>query len=162
MKLSELKNLIHEEVKTHLSEIKSGRSLGKKQYLRVDRGSRGEIDGVELVRTSFSEVEEDFDKYVKNSEEEGDYIGEWAFCYEVEEKGLIEVAFDEETGVTYLDYKKYKERIDEILENEDDDGLIYDLLDEVETDLNEIRSGRKYLFKPKDETTRPPKKRKPM
>lgn len=34
--------------------------------------------------------------------------------------------------------------------------------EEVKTHLSEIRSGRKYLFKPKDETTRPPKKRKPM
>ena len=132
MKLSELKNLIHEEVKTHLSEIRSGRSLdAKKQYLRVDQGSSGEIDGVELVRTSFSEVEKDFKKRVKDSEEEGDYIEEWAYCYEVEEKGIIIVSFDEEAVTTYLDYKKYKEQIDEILENEDDDGFIYDLLDKV-------------------------------
>ncbi len=132
MKLSELKNLIHEEVKTHLSEIKSGRSLdAKKQYLRVDQGSSGEIDGVELVRTSFSEVEKDFKKRVKDSEEEGHYIEEWAYCYQVEQKGIIIVSFDEEAVTTYLDYKKYKEQIDEILENEDDDGFIYDLLDEV-------------------------------
>ena len=105
------------------------------KYLKVEEGSRGEIDSVDLVETSFELIKGDFDQYVKDLKEDEEldfeYIEEFVFCYEDKEKGLIEVAFDEETGATYIDYEKYKEQIDEILEDEDDESLIYDFLEEV-------------------------------
>ncbi len=106
-----------------------------KKYLKVEEGSRGEIDSVDLVETSFELIKEDFDMYITDLKEEHEvdlrYIEEFAFCHEDWKTGLITVAFDEETGVSYFDYEKYKEQIDEILENIEDESLLYNLYEEV-------------------------------
>jgi hypothetical protein len=106
-----------------------------KKYLKVDEGCRGEIDGVELVETSFELIKEDFDQYIIDLKEEHEvdlrYIEEFAFCHEDEKKGLITVAFGEEDGCAYFDYEMYKKQIDEMLENIEDESLLYNLYEEV-------------------------------
>ena len=106
-----------------------------KKYLKVEEGSRGEIESVDFVETSYELIKEDFDKYVEGLKEDEEldlgYIEEFTYCEEEQEKGLILVAFGEEEGCTYIEYEMYKERIDEALRNGDDESLLYDLLDEV-------------------------------
>ena len=106
-----------------------------KKYLKVVEGSRGEVESLELVETSLELINEELDKYVESLIEQGEldlkYIEEFTGCWEDKDSGLISVALGEEDGITYVDYEMYKEQIDEILEDEDDESSIYDFLDEV-------------------------------
>ena len=106
-----------------------------KKYLKVVEGSRGEVESLELVETSLELIKEGLDKLVESLKQEGEldlkYIEEFTGCWEDEDSGLIMVDEGEEDGTTYVDYEMYKEQIEDILENEDDESLIYDFLDEV-------------------------------
>ena len=106
-----------------------------KKYLKVVEGSRGGVESLELVETSLELINEELDKHVEDLKEEGEldlkYIEEFTGCWEDKVSGLISVALGEEDGITYVDYEMYKEQIDEILKDEDDESLIYDFLDEV-------------------------------
>ena len=105
------------------------------KYLKVEEGSRGEIESVDFVETSYELIKEEFDKYVEGLKEEGEldlgYIEEFTYCEEEQVRGLILVTFGEEDGCAYFDYEMYKTQIDEILENEDDKSLLYNLYEEV-------------------------------
>ena len=106
-----------------------------KKYLKVVEGSRGEVESLELVETSLELIKKELDKLVESLKQEGelplDYIEEFTGCWEDKDSGLIMVGQGEEDGTTYVDYEMYKEQIEDILENEDDESLIYDFLDEV-------------------------------
>ena len=89
----------------------------KKTYLKIEYGSRGEMDVQGLVETSAIDLQKELDGIVDGCEgdDEIEYYEEFMHLSEVEERGVIEVCVSEEESYTYVDYEKNKEGVDEIL-----------------------------------------------
>lgn len=88
-----------------------------KKYLKVEYGSRGEMEVIGLVETSASEISAELDRIAmgyENDEERGCYE---EFMYISENKlGVIDVGIHEELAYCYVDYEVHKQEVDRILE----------------------------------------------
>ena len=84
-----------------------------KKYLRVDFGSRGELDSIEWVEKCFDEVKSEGEKMYKDEVDsvEGD-VDEFVFCESKEGVG-VEVGLNEECGVGWYDEEYVKEKLGE-------------------------------------------------
>jgi hypothetical protein len=90
----------------------------KRTYLKIEYGSRGEMEILGLVETSAIDLQKELDGIVDGCEDdEGmiEYYEEFMHLSEVEERGVIEVCVSEEESYIYVDYEKNKESVDEIL-----------------------------------------------
>ena len=90
----------------------------KKTYLKVEYGSRGEMEIIGLVETNVLELQKELNDIIEGCEDEDEleYYQEFMNLDEVEDRGVIEVCISEEESYTYIDYEKNKEIVDEILE----------------------------------------------
>lgn len=87
-----------------------------KKYLKIEYGSRGEMEVVGLVESSKDEIQKELDLIVEGCEDgEEEYYEEFMFVGEDVEKGVIEVCVSEEESYTYFDYELNKEMVDEVL-----------------------------------------------
>ena len=88
-----------------------------KKYLKVEYGSRGEMEVFGLVDSGYDVIRKELDEIVSNCDDEGmvEYYEEFMFLNEDVEKGVIEVGVGEEESYTYIEYDKNKEGVDEIL-----------------------------------------------
>ena len=88
----------------------------KKVYLKVEYGSRGEMEVIGLVETSADEVSVELDEIVNDCDDEmKEYYEE--FMYISENKfGVLNVGLSEEESYTLIDYELNKEKVDKILE----------------------------------------------
>ena len=89
----------------------------KRTYLKIEYGSRGEMEILGLVETSAIDLQKELDGIVDGCEDEDEieYYEEFMHLSEVEERGVIEVCVSEEESYIYVDYEKNKEGVDEIL-----------------------------------------------
>ena len=94
-----------------------------KKYLKVEFGSRGELDNIEWVEKCFDEVKSEGEKMYKDEvdgmvdeceEDEVDsverYVDEFVFCESKEGVG-VEVGVNEESGVCWYDEEFVKEKL---------------------------------------------------
>lgn len=92
----------------------------KKEFLKVFVGSRGMLEEVEVVETSYKSLMEFYDEvfYEMGLElEDGEeYVEEFCSFDKDEVKGLVSVGLNEEEGVWYVDMELNKEFCNEIME----------------------------------------------
>lgn len=92
----------------------------KKEFLKVFIGSRGMLEEVEVVETSYKSLMEFYDEvfYEMGLElEDGEeYVEEFCGFDKDEVKGLVSVGLNEEEGVWYVDMELNKEFCNEIME----------------------------------------------
>lgn len=90
----------------------------KKVYLKVEYGSRGEMEVIGLVETSVKEISDWLDRIVDDvaeDEDEKEYYEE--FMHISENKfGVLNVGVSEEEAYCFIDYELNKEKVDKILE----------------------------------------------
>ena len=108
----------------------------KKMFVKVEGGSRGEVEGVEVVNMSYEEVVEwglkKVGEVVEELEEEGDEVNEFMSVYGVEGVMVI-VGLSEENSVGFYEVEG-NDKLKELIENYDkmDMSEVWDILDEVE------------------------------
>ena len=96
-----------------------------KKYLKVEFGSRGEIESIDWVNKTYDKVQEegaklykDFvDEVIDDCEEDDidyveEYIGDFVFCRRREGVG-VEVGLGEEYGISWYDEEYVKEKLGE-------------------------------------------------
>tara|TARA_R110000868_G_scaffold580_2_gene4202 strand:- start:183 stop:515 length:333 start_codon:yes stop_codon:yes gene_type:complete len=100
----------------------------KKEFLKVFVGSRGILEEVEVVETSYKSLMEFYDEefYELGLEVGEEYVDEWCSFEKDEVKGLVSVGLNEEEGVWFVDMELNKEFCDEILvlDKDDKDGEV--------------------------------------
>jgi hypothetical protein len=116
----------------------------KKVYLKVEYGSRGEMEVIGLVETSADEVSVELDEIVNDCEDEDEKEYCEEFMYISENKfGVLNVGVSEEESYTLIDYELNKEKVDKILEIDklckdekmewkDGDVIVNDILQELD------------------------------
>lgn len=92
-----------------------------KKFVRVEIGSRGEIESVELVEGSVESLKKEFDEYVEyfreGCEDEEEFKSYEEFMnFESFKEGYISEGRNEEWCFLYIEYEKFKELCDELLE----------------------------------------------
>ena len=116
----------------------------KKMYLKVEYGSRGEMEVIGLEETSASEISDWLDKIVEDCEDEEQVEYYEEFMYISENKfGVLNVGVSEEEAYCFIDYELNKEKVDKILEIDklckeekmewrDGDVIVNDILQELD------------------------------
>jgi len=115
----------------------------KKMFVKVEGGSRGEVEGVEVVNMSYEEVVEwglkKVGEVVEELEEEGDEVDEFVSVYGVEGVMVI-VGLSEENSVGFYEVEG-NDKLKELIENYDkmDMSEVWDILDEVEEKVEGLK-----------------------
>jgi hypothetical protein len=115
----------------------------KKMFVKVEGGSRGEVEGVEVVNMSYEEVVEwglkKVGEVVEELEEEGDEVDEFMSVYGVEGVMVI-VGLSEENSVGFYEVEG-NDKLKELIENYDkmDMSEVWDILDEVEEKVEGLK-----------------------
>ena len=115
----------------------------KKMFVKVEGGSRGEVEGVEVVNMSYEEVVEwglkKVGEVVEELEEEGDEGDEFMSVYGVEGVMVI-VGLSEENSVGFYEVEG-NDKLKELIENYDkmDMSEVWDILDEVEEKVEGLK-----------------------
>ena len=97
-----------------------------RNFVKVELGSRGEVENVELVLSSYELIEdEDDDKYSDLSVDNDniEYLEEFASININFNKGEVEYGFSEEDCTFYVEVEKNEDLCDRLLkgwDNEDD------------------------------------------
>ena len=91
-----------------------------KKFLKVFVGSRGCLEEVEVIESSYDELYDLHDNEFKEYEDE-DYVEEFCSIEVDEVKGLINVSLNEEEGVWYVDVELNEKFCNEIIELSDKD-----------------------------------------
>ena len=91
-----------------------------KKFLKVFVGSRGCLEEVEVIESSYDELFELHDNEFKENDDE-DYVEEFCSIRVDEVKGLLDVSLNEEEGVWYVDMDINKEFCNELIELSDSD-----------------------------------------
>jgi hypothetical protein len=89
----------------------------EKEFLKVFVGSRGMLEEVDVVVSSYKNLMEFYDEefYELGLEVGEEYVDEFCSFESNEEKGLVSVGLNEEEGVWFVDMELNKEFCDEIL-----------------------------------------------
>jgi hypothetical protein len=98
----------------------------KKEFLKVYVGSRGCLEDVDVVVSSYDDIKEMYEKEFDEIEDM-DYVEEFCSLEVDEEKGLISIGLNEEEGVWYIDMSINRDLCDEISKldvDEDDDEIV--------------------------------------
>ena len=93
----------------------------RKKFLKVFVGSRGCLEEVEVIESTYDELYDLHDKEFLEYEDE-EYVEEFCSIDVDEEKGLINVSLNEEEGVWYVDMDINEEFCNELIELSDKDG----------------------------------------
>ena len=105
-----------------------------KNFVKVVLGCRGEVEEVELVKTSYELIEDEYDDKYSDLERDVDnieYLEEFANIEIDLEKGEVMYGFSEEDCTFYVEVEKNKELCDGLLEgweNEDLEDEFYELI----------------------------------
>ena len=97
-----------------------------KKFLKIELGSRGEVENVEVVNTTYELIEDEYDdRYSDLSVDNDDipYLEEFASSEINEEKGEVMYGFSEEDCTFYVEVEKNEDLCDRLLkgwDNEDD------------------------------------------
>ena len=97
-----------------------------KKFVKVELGSRGEVENVELVEKSYELIEKEFNEELGRLKEENeddedylDYLEEFGSIEIDEEKGEVMFGFGEEDCTFFVEVEKNKEVCEGLLENWD-------------------------------------------
>ena len=104
-----------------------------KKFLKVFVGSRGCLEEVEVIESTYDELYDLHDKEFLEYEDE-EYVEEFCSIDVDEEKGLINVSLNEEEGVWYVDMDINEEFCNELIElsdKDEDDQVIEKMWDFV-------------------------------
>lgn len=95
----------------------------EKEFLKVFVGSRGMLEEVDVVVSSYKSLMEFYDEefYELGLEVGEEYVDEFCSFEKDEVKGLVSVGLNEEEGVWFVDMELNKEFCDEILLLDKDD-----------------------------------------
>ena len=107
-----------------------------KKFVKVELGSRGEVENVELVLTGYELIEKEFNEKLKSLKEDEDeeyldYLEEFGNIEIDEEKGEVEYGFSEEDCTFYVEVEKNRDLCEGLLkcwEEEDLDVEFYELI----------------------------------
>ena len=105
-----------------------------KNFVKVVLGCRGEVEEVELVKTSYELIEDEYDDKYSDLESDVDnieYLEEFANIEIDLEKGEVMYGFSEEDCIFYIEVEKNKELCDGLLEgweSEDLEDEFYELI----------------------------------
>ena len=107
-----------------------------KNFVKVELGSRGEVENVELVETSYELIEKEFSKKLENLKEDEDedgldYLEEFGNIEVDFDKGEVVFGFSEEDCTFFVEVEKNKELCEGLLkywEEEDLDVEFYELI----------------------------------
>ena len=105
--------------------------MGK--FVKVELGSRGEVENVEVVFTTFELIEDEYDDKYSDLSVDSDnieYLEEFASIEINEEKGVVMYGFSEEDCTFFVEVEKNKELCDKLLKGweEDLDVEFYELI----------------------------------
>ena len=97
-----------------------------KKFVKIELGSRGEVENLELVETSYELIEDEYDDKYSDLSVDNDnieYLEEFASIEIDEEKGEVMYGFSEEDCTFYVEVEKNEDLCDRLLkgwDNEDD------------------------------------------
>jgi len=98
-----------------------------KNFVKVELGCRGEVENIELVKTSYELIEDEYDdKIVAMIESDFEYIDfleEFANFNIDKEKGEVRYGFSEDDCTFYVEYDKNVELCEGLLKCWEDDDL---------------------------------------
>ena len=105
--------------------------MGK--FVKVELGSRGEVENVEVVFTTFELIEDEYDDKYSDLSVDSDnieYLEEFASIEINEEKGEVMYGFSEEDCTFFVEVEKNKELCDKLLKGwkEELDVEFYELI----------------------------------
>jgi len=89
-----------------------------KNFVKVELGCRGEVENVELVKTSYELIEDEYDDKYSDLESDFDnieYLEEFASIDIDEEKGEVQYGFSEDDCTFYIEYDKNVENCEILL-----------------------------------------------
>ena len=95
-----------------------------RNFVKVELGSRGEVENVELVLSSYELIEDEYDDKYSDLSVDSDnieYLEEFANIEINEEKGEVMYGFSEEDCTFYVEVEKNKELCDNLLKHWDSD-----------------------------------------
>ena len=96
--------------------------MGK--FVKVELGSRGEVENVEVVFTTFELIEDEYDDKYSDLSVDSDnieYLEEFASIEINEEKGEVMYGFSEEDCTFFVEVEKRKDLCDNLLKHWDSD-----------------------------------------
>ena len=98
----------------------------KRNFVKVVLGSRGEVENVELVETSYGLIEKEFSENyesLKEDEDEDylDYLEEFSNIEIDFDKGEVMYGFSEEDCTFFVEVEKNKDLCDNLLKHWDSD-----------------------------------------
>ena len=96
--------------------------MGK--FVKVELGSRGEVENVEVVFTTFELIEDEYDDKYSDLSVDSDnieYLEEFASIEINEEKGEVMYGFSEEDCTFFVEVEKRKDLCDNLLKHWDND-----------------------------------------
>ena len=106
-----------------------------RNFVKVELGSRGEVENVELVLSSYELIEKEFSEKLESlkegeDEEYLDYLEEFGSIEIDFDKGEVMYGFSEEDCTFYVEVEKNKELCDKLLKGweEDLDVEFYELI----------------------------------
>ena len=93
-----------------------------RNFVKVELGSRGEVENVELVLSSYELIEDEYDDKYSDLSVDSDnieYLEEFASIEINEEKGEVMYGFSEEDCTFFVEVEKNKELCEGLLKNWD-------------------------------------------
>jgi len=106
-----------------------------KKFLKVELGSRGEVENVEVVLTTYDLIEDEYDdKYDDLSVDNDDipYLEEFSSIESYEEKGVVVYGFTEEDSTYYIEYDKNRDLCDKLVVGfVENDSLLEDGIEDL-------------------------------
>ena len=95
-----------------------------RNFVKVELGSRGEVENVELVLSSYELIEDEYDDKYSDLSVDSDnieYLEEFASIEINEEKGEVMYGFSEEDCTFFVEVEKNKDLCDNLLKHWDSD-----------------------------------------
>ena len=89
-----------------------------KKFVKVELGSRGVVESVEVVESSYRDIKIDIKEYfgVLKKEEGKEYVEEFCFLNINKEKGVVEVVLGEEESEFWIDCDVNEEDCKKLIE----------------------------------------------
>jgi len=89
-----------------------------RNFVKVELGSRSEVENIEVVLTTYDLIEDEYDdRYSDLSVDVDDipYLEEFSSIEKYEEKGVVVYGFTEEDSTFYIEYDKNKVLCDKLV-----------------------------------------------